>query len=387
MFTALGSLKLNCLNDGGYEGFVNAKFLTQNLTGVQRYAVEMTEALDSLVDRGVIDNNALSLRLVGPKGVQSHGLDLKHIPVTPVGRLQGELWSQLELPYHARGRLLWSPGNTGPIYHDKHVVTIHDVSVLDHPEWFSRRFSAWYSFLLPRLARNAAQILTVSEFSRTRLSQTLSLDTNCISVVPRPISSRFRPMKTTIIDKVLTRLALPRIYVLSLGSLEPRKNIARLLEAWSLLLARKALAEDVHMVVVGGKSSLYRNVNLTSVPDRVLFTGYVADEHLPALYTGALAFVYPSIYEGFGSPPLEAMACGAPVVTSSSTSIPEVVGRAAVLVDPLEVESIADGIRSIIENSSLRETMRIAGLQRAKLFNWDNSARLVWETLNKVASS
>jgi glycosyltransferase involved in cell wall biosynthesis len=378
---------LDYLNDAGYEGFVNAKFLTQTLTGVQRYALELTEALDDLIDRGVIDNNALTLRLVGPRGVQSHGLDLKHIPVTPVGRLQGELWSQLELPYHAKGRLLWSPGNTGPIYHDKHVVTIHDVSVLDHPEWFSRKYSSWHRFLLPRLAKNAAHVLTVSEFSRKRLSQTLGLNTNCISVVPRPLSSRFRPVKPTTIDQVLTRLALPRNYVLSLGSLEPRKNIARLLEAWSLLLARKALAEDVHMIVVGSKSSLFRSVNFTSVPDRVLFTGYIADEHLPALYTGALAFVYPSLYEGFGSPPLEAMACGAPVVASSSTSIPEVVGSGALLVNPLEVESIADGMRSIIENSSLRESMRTAGLERATLFTWDNSARLVWETLNKVASS
>ena len=366
---------------------MNAKFLTQTLTGVQRYAVEMTEALDGLVDRGVIDNNALSLRLVGPKGVQTHGLDLKHIPVTPVGRLQGELWSQLELPYHARGRFLWSPGNTGPLYHDKHVVTIHDVSVLDHPEWFSRKYSLWYSFLLPRLARNAAHILTVSEFSRKRLSQTLGLDTNCISVVPNPLSPRFRPVKPTTIDQVLSRLALPRNYVLSVGSLEPRKNIARLLEAWSLLLARKALAEDVHMIVVGGKSSLFRSVNFTSVPDRVLLTGYIPDEHLPTLYTGALAFVYPSLYEGFGLPPLEAMACGAPVVASHLTSIPEVVGRAALLVDPLEVESIADGIRTILENPSLQESMRIAGLERAKLFNWHNSARLVWEILDKVASS
>jgi glycosyltransferase involved in cell wall biosynthesis len=378
---------VNYLNYAGYECFVNAKFLTQTLTGVQRYAVEMMEALDGLIDRGATDKNALSLRLVGPKGVQSHGLDLKHIPVTRVGRLQGELWSQLELPYYARGRLLWSPGNTGPIYHGKHIVTIHDVSVLDHPEWFSRRYSSWHNFLLPRLARNAAHILTVSEFSRKRLSQTLDLDTNRISVVPSPLSSRFRPIEPTTIDQVLTRLALPRNYVLSVGSLEPRKNIARLLEAWSLLLDRKALAEDVHMVVVGGKSSLYRSVNFTSVPDRVLFTGYVADEHLPVLYSGALAFVYPSLYEGFGLPPLEALACGAPVVASSSTSIPEVVGKAALLVDPLEVESIADGIRSIIANSSLRETMRIAGLERAKLFNWDNSARLVWETLDKVASS
>jgi glycosyltransferase involved in cell wall biosynthesis len=377
---------LNCLNDEGYEGFVNAKFLTQNLTGVQRYAVEMTEALDSLVDRGVIDNNALSLRLVGPKGVQSHGLDLKHIPVTPVGRLQGELWSQLELAYHARGRLLWSPGNTGPIYHDKHVVTIHDASVLDHPEWFSRKFAMWYQFLLPRLARQAAHILTVSEFSRRRLSETLALDPERISVVPRPISWRFRPVESATIERVLKRLTLPHNYLLSLGTLEPRKNITRLLDAWSLLLEQKAVPEDVHLVVIGGKNVLFQDVSLTTLPDKVSFTGYVSDEDLPALYAGALAFAYPSLYEGFGSPPLEAMACGTPVVTSYSTAIPEVVGDAALLVDPLDVESIAHGIALSLENSC-RETLRKAGLERAKHFSWDNSAQLVWSTLTRVAES
>jgi glycosyltransferase involved in cell wall biosynthesis len=384
--TVVGRFRLNYLDDSRKEGLVNAKFLTQTLTGVQRYALELTEALDNLIDQGKVDDT-FGLRLVGPRGVQRHGLALKHIPITLVGRLRGELWTQVELSNHAKGKLLWSPGNTGPIYHDKHVVTIHDASVLDHPEWFSRTFAMWYRFLLPRLARHAAHILTVSEFSRRRLSETLDLDPERISVVPRPISWRFRPVESATIEQVLKRLTLPHNYVLSLGTLEPRKNITRLLDAWSLLLARKAVPEDVHLVVIGGKNSLFQDFSLTTLPDKVSFIGYVSDEDLPALYAGALALAYPSLYEGFGSPPLEAMACGTPVVTSHSTAIPEVVGNAALLVDPLDVESIAHGVELSLGNSSFRETLRRAGLERAKLFTWDNSAQLVWNTLTRVAES
>jgi glycosyltransferase involved in cell wall biosynthesis len=153
-----------------------------------------------------------------------------------------------------------------------------------------------------------------------------------------------------------------------------------------LLLARKAVPEDVHLVVIGGKNPLFQDFSLTTLPDKVSFTGYVSDEDLPALYAGALALAYPSLYEGFGSPPLEAMACGTPVVTSYSTAIPEVVGDAALLVDPLDVESIAHGIALGLENSC-RETLRKAGLERAKHFSWDNSAQLVWSTLTRVAES
>jgi glycosyltransferase involved in cell wall biosynthesis len=373
------------LNVGKREVLVNARFLTQTLTGVQRYSVELVKALYRLLECGALDGERYSLRVLAPSGAKGHDLD--RIPLRRVGRLGGTLWSQLELPRHARGGVLWSPANAGPIYHARHVVTIHDASVLDHPEWFSARFAAWYRFLLPRLAKNAARILTVSEFSRKRLAETLDMDPERISVVPNGVDSRFEAVRSAAAEAVLKRLGLPRDYVLALGSLEPRKNIGRLLSAWALLESRKEIDEDVHLVVAGGKSSLFRDAGLPALPDKVVLTGYVADEDLPALYSSALVFAYPSLYEGFGLPPLEAMACGAPVVTSGSTSIPEVTGHAALLVDPHEIESIAEGIRSVLGDADLRASLRAAGLERVKVFGWDDSARLVWNHLAEIADN
>jgi glycosyltransferase involved in cell wall biosynthesis len=237
------------------------------------------------------------------------------------------------------------------------------------------------------LAKNAARILTVSEFSRKRLAETLDLDPERISVVPNGVDSRFETVRSAAAEAVLKRLGLPRDYVLALGSLEPRKNISKLLSAWAQLQSRKEIDEDVHLVVAGGRSSLFRDAGLPALPDKVVLTGYVADEDLPALYSSALVFAYPSLYEGFGLPPLEAMACGTPVVTSGSTSIPEVTGNAALLVDPHETESIAEGIQSVLNNADLRASLRAAGLERVKLFSWENSARLVWNHLAEVADS
>lgn len=377
----------NRLNAGKNEVLVNARFLAQTLTGVQRYSLELVKALNRLLDRGALDGEGYSLLLLAPNGAKGHDPDLGRIPLKRVGRLGGTLWSQLELPRHARSGVLWSPANAGPIYHPRHVVTIHDAAVLDHPEWFSAGFGAWYRFLLPRLAKNASHVLTVSEFSRRRLVETLDVDPERISVVPNGVDTKFEAVDSDAAGAVLKRLGLPRKYVLALGSLEPRKNIGGLLSAWALLLSRKEIDKEVSLVVVGGKSSLFRDAGLPTLPERVVLTGYVADDDLPALYSRAMAFVYPSFYEGFGLPPLEAMACGAPVVTSSTTSIPEVTDKAALLVDPHETESIAEGLRSVLGDVNLRASLRATGLERVKVFSWDNSARLVWNHLAAVADN
>jgi glycosyltransferase involved in cell wall biosynthesis len=364
---------------------INARFLTQPLTGVQRYALELAKGLDRLIDYGVIDHQRYPIVLLAPKRTRNYDVNLKHISLRNVGRLGGNLWGQLELPYYARSKILWSPTNTGPISHKRHIVTIHDTAVLDHPEWFSTKYAVWYRFLLPRLAKLATRILTVSEFSRRRLTEIMDLDPEKIAVVPAGVDSRFKPVQPEIIETVRKRLDLPPAYVLAVGTLEPRKNITGLFKAWSLLLSQQRVTGDIHLALAGGEASIFRDVGFSSLPDKVVLTGHVRDEDLPALYSGALAFVYPSLYEGFGLPPLEAMACGVPVVASGSTSIPEVTGDAALLVDPLDIESIADGLELVLDDDVLRESLRTVGFERARLFSWNEPARLVWELLVEAA--
>jgi glycosyltransferase involved in cell wall biosynthesis len=371
------------LRRGEPEILVNARFLAQRVTGVQRYAMEIVRALDRPALHALVERLGASLVLLAPKGVEDPGFD--RLKLRHAGRLEGNPWVQLELPYHARGRVLWSPTNVGPMFHGRHVVTIHDASVLDHPEWFNPRFAAWYRLVLPQVARRALRVLTVSEFSRGRLVETLGLDPRRVSVVHNGVDPGFGPKDPQTVAPVRSRLGLPESYVLALGSLEPRKNTAGLLKAWALLLARRAVPEEVHLVIAGGRASVFREFDLPGLPERVVFAGYVEDPDLPALYSGAEAFVYPSLYEGFGLPVLEAMACGIPVVSSNNTSIPEVAGDAALLVDPRDVESLAGGIQQVLDDDGLRRTARTAGLERAKLFGWDGAARTVWGHLADAA--
>ena len=164
-------------------------------------------------------------------------------------------------------------------------------------------------------------------------------------------------------------------YLLCVGSLEPRKNLGRLLAAWHK--AQTAAPDEMVLVVAGGSANLrvFESAEFGTVPPRVHFTGYVSDEFLPSLYSGAVALLYPSLYEGFGLPPLEAMACGTPVVTSRNTSMPEVVGGAALLVDPFDIDSIAAAILQVVSSASLRDTLSAKGLVQAARFTWESAAR------------
>jgi glycosyltransferase involved in cell wall biosynthesis len=334
---------------------VNARFHVHRKTGMQVYAQEVASRLSGRV-REIRPDRAL-------KGAAGH------------------LWEQCYLPTLASGSLLWSPNNTGPVITRRQVCTIHDVIPIDHPEWFSKGFSAWYKWLMPMLARSAQHLIAVSEFTRSRLIDRFGLKPEKVSVVLNGIGSEFTPRTAEEIDRVKTRLGLPPgPYVLYVGSVEPRKNLARLLRAWEQV---QTSGTDLHLVITGlkGASQVFSAVHIEKIPERVIFTGYVEDEELPALYSGALVFVYPSLYEGFGLPPAEAMACGTPVITSDRTSLPEVVGTAAVLVDPEDVESIADSIHRVASSESLRAEMRTQGLARAQCFKWDTAATETWEIL------
>ena len=326
-----------------------------------------------------------------PSGMQRYGLELSdrlrdHVQwVRPAQALRGpagHLWEQLYLPSATRGRLLWSPNNTGPLAVSRQVCTLHDLIPLDHPEWFSARFAAWYRWLLPRLAKQVRHIIAVSEFTKRRAVDLLGIPPEKMTVILHGVDERFKPQPEEAILEMRRALGIVSpSYLLYVGNLEPRKNLHRLVKAWEI--AQRSVPDEIELVVAGAKGSslVFEKVSLGAIPQRVRFAGYVPDRYLPALYAGSMALVYPSLYEGFGLPPLEAMACGTPVVTSSNTSLPEVVGDAAMLVDAEDVHSIADGILRAVSANGRRNAIRQRGFERVRHFTWEHTARATLRVL------
>ncbi len=339
---------------------INTRVLQSRFTGVQRYVSEITSRFCGKVKKIAPQNSMLGVK--------------------------GQLWEQLVLPTRARNTMLFSPSNTGPLITRKQVVTIHDVAPLDYPQWRNSQFSAWYKFLIPRLVRRVAHVITISEFSKRRLLDHVHINETDITVIPNGVDARFHSMDECDYMTKLQMLKLPsRTYVLCVNSLIPQKNIRRLLEAWWQV--QNDISTDVWLVLVGARLPDHvvdNGWSLGVIPPRVHLTGHVPDELLPALYAGALAFVYPSVYEGFGLPPLEAMASGVPVLTGNQSALPEVVGETGVMVDPYDVDAIADGLLRLISDDDLRSDLSIKGIERAKQFNWDVTARKTWEILQRV---
>ena len=203
-----------------------------------------------------------------------------------------------------------------------------------------------------------------------------------IVVIPQGVDRRFQPLPAGVIEETRQRLCLPQRYVLFVGNLAPRKNLPRLMAAWNSISAR---FPDTKLVLAGAANRVFRDAGLPRPPATVTSLGYVADEDLPALYGGALCFAFPSLYEGFGLPILEAMACGVPVLTSNVTSLPEVAGDAALLVDPYCVESLAAGLERLLRDDGLRSELARRGLDRARPFSWQRTAAATWQILAETA--
>ena len=332
------------------------------MTGVQRYAQEIVACMKGQV------------RLIAPR---ENGVGIA-----------GHLWEQAMLPWLLRDReVLWSPCNTGPLAVRRHVVTIHDTTPWDHPEWLNPNFARWYRWLIPKLARRARRIFADSQFSKERIVVNVGIPAERIVVVYPAAGKQFKARSTQEVAQTIMTLGLPSPhYLLSLCSLEPRKNLIRLLAAWERVLPE--LPQEVWLVLSGalGVRRVFGQISLDRIPPRVHLTGYVEEAKLPALYTGALGFAYVSLFEGFGLPPLEAMACGTPVLTSRFASLPEVVGEAAFYLDPTSSEEIAEGIRQFVDDSGLRQQLRQKGLERVTCFSWEKSAAQVLHVLAQVAA-
>jgi glycosyltransferase involved in cell wall biosynthesis len=275
------------------------------------------------------------------------------------------------------------------------VATIHDLSFEHLPETFKRRSRAQLRLTVRRTARMARSVIAPSEFSRRDLLKTYHLPPDCVTVTPLAAAPHFAPVR----DETERRRArelygISGDYILAVGSIQPRKNLVRLIEAYADLRGARPEAKLPQLVLAGKRGWLYgetlRAVEQHSRGGDIRFAGYVRDGDLPALYTDALCFVYPSYFEGFGLPPLEAMQCGAPVIAGNRASLPEVVGSAGLLVDPFERSELASAINRLIEDESLRRELRARGLERARAFNWRETARLtlmVYERAGQRAKS
>lgn len=349
-----------CLRQMSTEVVVNTRFLSRTVTGVERYAREVTKRLR---DRVTL--------LPSPRRMQG---------------LAGHLWEQFSLPGKVdRGALLWSPANTGPLRIAKQVLTLHDMSPVDHPDWFKLGFAAWYSLLLPRLVRRIRKVITSSEFSRRRVMAICGVPEEHVAVVPCGVDpEHFCHRPAGDVRSLCLKYGIRGNYFLAIGPAGERKNLGSIFRAWEGFIGQYA---GVELVVAGESGPVFQKGVTAEPPDGIRRLGYVDERQLPVLYSGAVALIYPSVYEGFGLPILEAMSCGTPVIASHSAAIPEVAGKAAVLINPNVAREMITAMQAVISQADLRQELAQRGLVHARQFSWDRTARSVWEVLEGARSS
>jgi glycosyltransferase involved in cell wall biosynthesis len=283
-------------------------------------------------------------------------------------------WDQLVAPLLAGLRGV-------DVYHSTHaviplfmrapsVVTIHDLSPMSFPQTFRRHNRVYLNWATQVSVRRARHILAVSEFTKSEIVRLLSVPPERITVTHNAADARFAPPDPARLAAFRVAKGLPERFLLFIGTLEPRKNLTALLEAY----ARIAGETDAPLIVGGGRGWMFEPVfarlEALGLKERVFFPGYLEHDDMPLWYAAATAFVFPSLWEGFGIPPLEAMACGTPVITSNASSLPEVVGDAGIMVAPTDVGALAAALREVLRDDGLREAMRERGFAQARRFSW-----------------
>lgn len=346
---------------------INGRFLTQPMTGVQRFAVEAIKAIDGLIDDGEYAALDGHIEILVPAGARE--FPLRHIPVRHCGIGRGYFWEQIELPLHARGRFLVNLCILGPLVVRHQMVVIHDATVRALPWNFSPSFRAVYNFLIPNLCRRSRCAVTVSEFSRCELGKWYGLDN---SRMPVCFEGGDHLADVTPDRSIVDRLGLDgRQFFLTVG-IGRNKNVENLIEAF-----HRAALPDTALVLTGKRYAWNGGMISPANMDGVIQAGHVNDAELRALYERALALTFPSRYEGFGLPPIEAMTCGCPVIISEQPALVEVAGDAALRCGADEVDALAGLMRRVRDDASLRTKMIEAGRARAAQFTWRSTARIL----------
>lgn len=301
------------------------------------------------------------------------------------------LWDQIILPLTLRKDdidLFFSPYDKGPIFTGiPFIITIHDTIPYFFPEEKMRLVRRiFYTLFRKVVMRKASLIFTVSEHSKRDILRLWGVSEDKIRVVPNGIAYIFKPQSFEKVIRVKERYGIRGEYVLYVGNFKPHKNLLSLLEAFAILPGE--IRMNYNLVMVGKKDryafGIEERAKDLGIKDRLVFTGYVDDEVLPALYTGAKVFTFPSLYEGFGLPPLEAMACGTPVISSKTSSLPEVIGDAGIMVDPEKPVEMAEAIRILLLNEALHRELKCKGLKRAELFRIEKVATKIVQSMEEI---
>ena len=353
--------------------YINGRFLSQPATGVQRYAVELVRAWDGMLSRGEIKDHDWRIELLTPR---LHGIipQFNCIPVRQVGMLQGNRWEQVELPWHARGKFLFNPCNTGPGFKRDQAVTIHDASVFAVPHSYSLAFRIKYKIIISILSRSAAPIFTDSSFSRDELAKFCHVNPGRFQVVPLAAD---HILYTQPDEDVFQKHGMgSKPFFLAVGSNAPHKNLTVLAQALALLSD-----PNFDGVIAGGDFKKVFQTGQLASQDALKRIGYVSEGELKALYQRAEALVFPSLYEGFGLPPLEAMACGCPVICAKAASLPEVCGDAALYFNPHDPRDLADKLLALINDRALQDDLRKKGYSQAQKFTWSKTGQQTWAAL------
>ena len=303
------------------------------------------------------------------------------------------LWQRLRLPVPVQVitgslDLFHSPDFVlPPVGRTPAVLTVHDLSFMRVPQFFVPGFREYLESAVGRAVKRAAHILADSENTRRDLLELMAVEPERVTVLYPGVESRFQPVAHSLaLDKVRARHELPERFILGLSTLQPRKNFEGLIEAYGRLLAARGSEPgiaDLQLVIVGGKGWMYEDalalVERWGLSGRVRFAGFAEDRDLPAIYSLALVFAFPTWYEGFGLPVLEAMACGMPVVAADNSSLPEVVGEAGLMVNAADADGLAEAIARLMLDEGLRERLIGAGFERAQRFRWEDSAKQLLE--------
>lgn len=346
--------------------YVNSRFLTKKITGVERYAFEMSFALKKSKDNMIF---------ISPPNNDINGNFEMLNPIT-MGRSSGYFWEQVELPLYLSKQnkpLLINLTNTAPIFYNNQVTVIHDVAFLHNPDWYTKKASSFFRFIVKNSARSSKRIITVSEFSKKEIIKYLKVDPEKISVIYPGVPSNILKY---------SGYSYPNDYgnyILTVSSLEPRKNIVSVIEAF-----KKMKLPDYKLIVVGSTNKkVFSKIKFDTKGDgNIIFLGYVDDETLVKLYKNARLFVYLSLYEGFGFPPVEAISLGCPTLISDLTSLPEVCCNYAEYTNPFNTDEVASKIEHLL---SEKTRMKNAEVQEfINKYNWQTSAKNFIEIINKI---